>query len=161
MHRNCSPTVTLGGRKFYDANENGLFDPGEDTVAGVQILILAGSDHNRRHNERIGYLEYFLYRRVWNTWSSSSCPSPALMASPARIGSKPRLQPTMKDCGVTSEPRPQIKPISTSAISVSIRTPKGTRLRRQRRAPLAICRRRSPRLRPRQRPAPIAARLQC
>lgn len=40
---NCGPTFTLGGRKFYDANSNGAFDQGEDTVSGVQILILAGN----------------------------------------------------------------------------------------------------------------------
>jgi hypothetical protein len=39
---NCSPTSLLGGRKFYDANANGLLDPGEAPVAGVQIFILAG-----------------------------------------------------------------------------------------------------------------------
>ena len=40
---NCSPTFVLAGRKFYDANANGLLDPGEVPVAGVQILILADS----------------------------------------------------------------------------------------------------------------------
>ena len=39
---NCGPTVTLGGKKFYDANANGLFDAEEVPVEGVQILILAG-----------------------------------------------------------------------------------------------------------------------
>jgi hypothetical protein len=38
----CGPTAMLGGRKFYDANQNGLFDSGEDTVADVQIYIQAG-----------------------------------------------------------------------------------------------------------------------
>ncbi|MFN0138828.1 MAG: hypothetical protein ACKVQW_01920 [Pyrinomonadaceae bacterium] len=38
----CGPTSLLGGRKFYDANANALFDEGEVTVQGVQILILAG-----------------------------------------------------------------------------------------------------------------------
>jgi len=40
---NCSPTTVLAGRKFYDANANGLLDEGEGAVAGVQILILADS----------------------------------------------------------------------------------------------------------------------
>jgi len=40
---NCSPTSLLAGRKFYDANANGLFDEGEVPVRGVQILILAGA----------------------------------------------------------------------------------------------------------------------
>ncbi len=39
---NCGPTVTLGGKNFYDVNENGLFDSGEDSIEGVQILVLAG-----------------------------------------------------------------------------------------------------------------------
>jgi hypothetical protein len=38
----CSPTSVIGGRKFYDANANGLFDQGEVTIQGVQIFILAG-----------------------------------------------------------------------------------------------------------------------
>ena len=38
----CGPTAMLGGRKFYDANQNGVFDSGEDTVADVQIFIQAG-----------------------------------------------------------------------------------------------------------------------
>jgi hypothetical protein len=38
----CSPTSLLGGRKFYDANANALFDEGEALIEGVQILILAG-----------------------------------------------------------------------------------------------------------------------
>jgi hypothetical protein len=38
----CSPTSLLAGKKFYDANANGVFDQGEVPVAGVQILILAG-----------------------------------------------------------------------------------------------------------------------
>lgn len=38
----CTPTSVIGGRKFYDANQNGLFDSGEDTVADVQIYISAG-----------------------------------------------------------------------------------------------------------------------
>jgi hypothetical protein len=41
---NCGPTVLLAGRKFYDANANGLFDQGEVPVEGVQILIVAGPD---------------------------------------------------------------------------------------------------------------------
>jgi hypothetical protein len=36
---NCSPTVTLGGKKFYDVNGNTLFDDGEEPVAGVQFVI--------------------------------------------------------------------------------------------------------------------------
>ncbi len=40
---NCGPTSLLAGRKFYDANANGLFDEGEATLQGVQILILAGN----------------------------------------------------------------------------------------------------------------------
>lgn len=39
---NCTPTSLLGGRKFYDANANALFDEGEVTIEGVQILIIAG-----------------------------------------------------------------------------------------------------------------------
>lgn len=39
---NCSPTYVLGGRKFYDANQNGLFDSDEVPVADVQIYISAG-----------------------------------------------------------------------------------------------------------------------
>ena len=39
---NCGPTALLAGRKFYDANANGLFDQNEVTVEGVQILINAG-----------------------------------------------------------------------------------------------------------------------
>lgn len=39
---NCSPMSVLGGRKFYDANANGVFDEGEVPVGGVQIFILAG-----------------------------------------------------------------------------------------------------------------------
>src|SRR6185295_16778562 len=39
---NCGPTALLAGRKFYDANTNGLFDSGEVTVEGVQILIDSG-----------------------------------------------------------------------------------------------------------------------
>jgi hypothetical protein len=38
----CSPTSLLGGRKYYDANANALFDDGESLVEGVQILIIAG-----------------------------------------------------------------------------------------------------------------------
>ena len=40
---NCGPTSLLAGRKFYDANQNALFDEGEAPVEGVQILINAGS----------------------------------------------------------------------------------------------------------------------
>jgi hypothetical protein len=40
---NCTPTSLLAGRKFYDANANGLFDEGEVPVEGVQILIIAGT----------------------------------------------------------------------------------------------------------------------
>jgi hypothetical protein len=40
----CAPTSLLAGRKFYDANANGLSDSGEVPVAGVQILIVAGAD---------------------------------------------------------------------------------------------------------------------
>ncbi|MGC2236505.1 MAG: hypothetical protein WA584_10110 [Pyrinomonadaceae bacterium] len=36
---NCSPTVMLGGTKFYDANQNALFDDGEVPVEGVRIAI--------------------------------------------------------------------------------------------------------------------------
>lgn len=36
---NCSPTVTLSGQKFYDANQNAVFDQGEVPVAGVKISI--------------------------------------------------------------------------------------------------------------------------
>ena len=39
----CSPTSLLGGRKYYDANGNALFDDGEALVEGVQILIIAGA----------------------------------------------------------------------------------------------------------------------
>lgn len=39
---NCGPTSLLGGRKFYDANANGIFDGGEVTIEGVKIYILAG-----------------------------------------------------------------------------------------------------------------------
>ncbi len=38
----CGPTSLLGGRKFYDANQNGIFDGGEVPVEGVQIYIQAG-----------------------------------------------------------------------------------------------------------------------
>jgi hypothetical protein len=38
----CNPTSLLGGRKFYDANSNSLFDDGEPVLAGVTIVILAG-----------------------------------------------------------------------------------------------------------------------
>jgi hypothetical protein len=34
---NCSPTVVLGGKKFYDANGNTLFDEGEVPVEGVRF----------------------------------------------------------------------------------------------------------------------------
>lgn len=40
---NCGPTALLAGRKFYDANANGLFDESEVAVEGVQILIVAGA----------------------------------------------------------------------------------------------------------------------
>ena len=40
---NCAPTSLLGGRKFYDANANALFDDGEVPVEGVQILVIAGA----------------------------------------------------------------------------------------------------------------------
>lgn len=43
---NCNPTKLLAGKKFYDANANGIFDQGEGSVAGVQILILAGDTTN-------------------------------------------------------------------------------------------------------------------
>lgn len=43
---NCAPTSLLAGRKFYDVNQNGIFDQGEVPVAGVQILILAGPTTN-------------------------------------------------------------------------------------------------------------------
>lgn len=36
---NCSPTVMLGGTKFYDANQNALFDNGEVPVEGVRIAV--------------------------------------------------------------------------------------------------------------------------
>jgi hypothetical protein len=36
---NCSPTSTLSGKKFYDANHNRSFDQGEAPVGGVQIAI--------------------------------------------------------------------------------------------------------------------------
>ena len=39
---NCGPTALLAGRKFYDANANGLFDEGEVPVEGVQIVIFVG-----------------------------------------------------------------------------------------------------------------------
>jgi hypothetical protein len=39
---NCGPTALLAGKKFYDANANGIFDQGEAPVQGVQILVLAG-----------------------------------------------------------------------------------------------------------------------
>ena len=38
----CTDCSLLGGRKFYDANENGLFDGGEVPIEGVQIFVLAG-----------------------------------------------------------------------------------------------------------------------
>ncbi|HKP69592.1 MAG TPA: hypothetical protein VJV05_09940 [Pyrinomonadaceae bacterium] len=40
----CTPTSLLGGRKFYDANGNALFDDGEPLLGGVQILVLAGGN---------------------------------------------------------------------------------------------------------------------
>lgn len=40
---NCSPTSLLGGRKFYDANSNGLYDDGEAFIEGVKILVVAGA----------------------------------------------------------------------------------------------------------------------
>jgi hypothetical protein len=36
---NCGPTSLLGGKKFYDANQNALFDLGELPVEGVQFFI--------------------------------------------------------------------------------------------------------------------------
>ena len=36
---NCSPTATLSGHKFYDANQNAFFDPDEVPVQGVQISV--------------------------------------------------------------------------------------------------------------------------
>jgi hypothetical protein len=36
---NCAPTSLLGGKKFYDANQNALFDAGEVPVEGVLIGI--------------------------------------------------------------------------------------------------------------------------
>lgn len=39
---NCGPTSLLAGRKFYDANANGISDPGEVPVEGVQIVIFVG-----------------------------------------------------------------------------------------------------------------------
>jgi SdrD B-like domain len=36
---NCGPTSLLGGKKFYDANGNTLFDEGEAPVEGVQFVI--------------------------------------------------------------------------------------------------------------------------
>jgi hypothetical protein len=39
---NCTPTSLLAGRKFYDANANGLSDQGEVPVQGVQIVIFTG-----------------------------------------------------------------------------------------------------------------------
>ncbi len=38
----CPDCSLLGGRKFYDANANGLFDDGEVPIEGVQISIVAG-----------------------------------------------------------------------------------------------------------------------
>lgn len=40
---NCTPTVTLGGKNFYDVNENALLDQDEAPVEGVSILVLAGN----------------------------------------------------------------------------------------------------------------------
>lgn len=40
---NCTPTVSLGGRQFYDLNQNMLFDQGEALLAGVQMLVAAGN----------------------------------------------------------------------------------------------------------------------
>ncbi|PYT01910.1 MAG: hypothetical protein DMF63_03490 [Acidobacteria bacterium] len=40
---NCTPTSLLGGRKFYDANGNALYDDGEPLLEGVQILVIAGA----------------------------------------------------------------------------------------------------------------------
>jgi hypothetical protein len=39
--QNCGPTVALGGKNFYDVNENALLDEGEAPVEGVKILVLA------------------------------------------------------------------------------------------------------------------------
>ena len=36
----CGPTSVLSGKKFYDANRNGSFDPGEVPVAGVQVAVI-------------------------------------------------------------------------------------------------------------------------
>ncbi|MGB7200690.1 MAG: hypothetical protein WBD16_00315 [Pyrinomonadaceae bacterium] len=36
----CSPTAMLSGKKFYDTNRNALFDEGEVTVQGVQIVVV-------------------------------------------------------------------------------------------------------------------------
>ena len=36
----CNETAVISGKKFYDANANGTFDPGEVPVEGVQIVIL-------------------------------------------------------------------------------------------------------------------------
>jgi len=35
----CSPTSVLSGKKFYDANQNAVFNEGEGPVAGIQISI--------------------------------------------------------------------------------------------------------------------------
>ena len=40
---NCNPDAVLSGTKFYDANQNALFDAGEVPVGGVQIVITVGS----------------------------------------------------------------------------------------------------------------------
>ena len=39
----CTPTSLLGGRKFYDANGNALYEEGEPLLEGVQILVIAGA----------------------------------------------------------------------------------------------------------------------
>lgn len=41
---NCSPTSVLSGKKFYDANQNALFNEGEVPVAGIQISITVSTN---------------------------------------------------------------------------------------------------------------------
>jgi len=48
----CNPTSLLGGRKYYDANGNALFDAGEVPVEGVQILVIVTTSEGTTNTVR-------------------------------------------------------------------------------------------------------------
>ena len=89
---NCSPTSVLSGKKYYDANQNALFNTGEVPVAGIKIVITVTTSEGTATTvvatDESGNWSYVVPRERY-TRSASSYPIP-LPATPA-FGRKLRL----------------------------------------------------------------------